>query len=115
MRLVKSDLFSALRGRSYDLIVSNPPYVKASSMRKLPREYRMEPRMALASGSDGLDHTRRILAGAREHLNPGARLVVEIGRNRKALEKAFPRLRFAWPGTSAGAGFVFVLERGELG
>ena len=115
VRLVKSDLFSALKGRTYDLIVSNPPYVKAASMRTLPLEYRQEPRMALASGTDGLEHTRAILAQARGHLNPGGRLVVEIGHNRKALEKAFAQLRFEWPGTSAGAGFVFVLERGELG
>ena len=115
IRLLQSDLFAALAGRTYDLIISNPPYVKASSMRKLPEEYRKEPAMALASGSDGLDHTRRIIAQARAHLNPGGLLVVEIGHNRKALEKAFPGLRFEWPETSAGAGFVFVLKRGELG
>jgi ribosomal protein L3 glutamine methyltransferase len=106
---VKSDLFSALGGRRYDLIVSNPPYVKASSMRKLPPEYRKEPGLALASGADGLDHTRAILARARDHLNPGGLLVVEIGHNRAALERAFPLLPFAWPKTSAGRGFVFAL------
>ncbi len=114
VRLVKSDLFSALEGRTYDLIVSNPPYVTDASMRKLPDEYRKEPAMALASGKDGLDHTRAILAQAREHLNPGGRLVVEIGRNRKALEKAFPKVAFEWPKTSAGRGFVFVLGRAAL-
>lgn len=114
VRLVESDLFGALAGRKYDLIISNPPYVKAASMRKLPDEYRKEPALALASGADGLDHARRIIAGAREHLAPGGRLVVEIGHNRKALEKAFPGLPFRWPRTSAGAGFVFVLQRGDL-
>jgi ribosomal protein L3 glutamine methyltransferase len=114
VHLVKSDLFSALEGRRYDLIVSNPPYVKASSMRTLPDEYRKEPAMALASGSDGLDHTRRILAKARRHLNPGGRLVVEIGHNRKALENSFPRLPFRWPRVAAGPGYVFVLERDSL-
>ena len=114
VRLVESDLFSALGARRYDLILSNPPYVKASSMRKLPEEYRREPRLALASGSDGLDHARRILAEAREHLNPGGLLVVEIGHNRKALEKAFPALAFEWPRTSAGAGYVFTLRREAL-
>jgi ribosomal protein L3 glutamine methyltransferase len=115
VRLVQSDIFSALQGRTYDLIISNPPYVKASSMAKLPQEYRKEPEVALASGMDGLDHTRRILAEARAHLNPGGRLVVEIGHNRKALEKAFPRLRFEWPKTSGGKGFVFALNREDLG
>ena len=114
VRLVKSDLFSALGGRAYDLIVSNPPYVKAASMKKLPDEYRKEPAMALASGADGLDHTRAILAQARQHLNPGGRLVVEIGHNRKALERAYPQLAFEWPKTSGGRGFVFALTREQL-
>jgi ribosomal protein L3 glutamine methyltransferase len=114
IRLVKSDLFSALSGKTYDLIVSNPPYVKAASMRRLPDEYRKEPEMALASGNDGLDHTRRILAEAARHLNPGGTLVVEIGHNRKALERAYPELQFEWPATSAGRGFVFVLPREAL-
>ncbi|MGE5616675.1 MAG: 50S ribosomal protein L3 N(5)-glutamine methyltransferase, partial [Bacillota bacterium] len=109
-----SDLFAALHDRRYDLIVSNPPYVKAASMRRLPEEYRKEPEMALASGRDGLDHARAIIAQAKRHLNPKGLLVVEIGHNRKALEKAFPRLPFAWPKTSAGAGFVFTLRREEL-
>ena len=114
VHLVKSDLFAALEGRAYDLIVSNPPYVKAASMRTLPDEYRQEPQMALASGRDGLDHTRTILAQAKRHLNPGGRLVVEIGHNRKALERAYPQLPFEWPATSAGRGFVFALDREQL-
>jgi ribosomal protein L3 glutamine methyltransferase len=114
VRLVKSDLFSALKDRSYDLIISNPPYVKAASMKKLPEEYRREPEMALASGKDGLDHTRTILAEAGKHLNPGGMLVVEIGHNRKAVERAYPKLPFHWPETSGGAGFVFMLRRESL-
>jgi ribosomal protein L3 glutamine methyltransferase len=114
VRLVKSDLFAALQGRKYDLIISNPPYVRASSMRTLPEEFRNEPRMALASGSDGLDHTRAILREAPSHLTPRGRLVVEIGHNRKALEKAFPSIRFEWPRTSGGTRFVFSLRRGDL-
>jgi ribosomal protein L3 glutamine methyltransferase len=88
-------------------------------MRKLPEEYRNEPEMALASGADGLDHTRAILAEARDHLNPDGLLVVEIGHNRKALEKAFPKVPFKWPRTSAGTGYVFTLSgltpKGGLG
>jgi ribosomal protein L3 glutamine methyltransferase len=114
VRLVKSDLFSSLVARKYDLIISNPPYVKASSMRKLPDEYRAEPAMALASGSDGLDHTRQILAHAKEHLNPGGMLVVEIGHNRAALEKSYPSYRFKWPKVAAGTGYVFTIAREAL-
>ena len=114
VRLVKSDLFAALAGRTYDLIVTNPPYVKAASMRALPEEYRQEPRMALASGTDGLDHARAILAAAHAHLNPGGLLVMEIGHNRKALERAFPGTPFHWPRTSGGREFVFTLPREKL-
>jgi ribosomal protein L3 glutamine methyltransferase len=114
VRLVASDLFGALGGRTYDLIVSNPPYVTAASMKRLPEEYRKEPEMALASGRDGLAHTRAILAGARRHLNADGLLVVEIGHNRRALERAFPDLPFRWPAVSAGPGYVFVLRREEL-
>ena len=71
--LVESDLFAALKGRSYDVIVSNPPYVDAESVAALPPEYRAEPALALGSGEDGLDATRQILAAARAHLNPGSK------------------------------------------
>ena len=114
VHLVQSDLFGALAGRTYDVIVSNPPYVTAASMRKLPEEYLREPPMALASGRDGLAHTRAILAQAKSHLHPGVLLVVEIGHNRKALERAFPKLAFRWPTVAAGEGFVFVLRREDL-
>ncbi len=114
VRLVQSDLFGALAGRRYDLIVSNPPYVKASAMRRLPEEYRREPTLALASGADGLDHTRAILGQAHAHLAPGGLLVVEIGHNRKALEKSFPGLDFAWPKTRSGKGYVLAIPRERL-
>jgi ribosomal protein L3 glutamine methyltransferase len=113
VRLIKSDLFRSLKNRKYDLIVSNPPYVTAASMRKLPREYRHEPSIALAAGKDGLDFVRRIIAGAKRHLNPSGLLVCEIGGNRRALERAYPRLEFAWPETS-DPGTVFILRREQL-
>lgn len=114
IRLVRSDLFARLAGRRYDLVVTNPPYVKEASMRALPPEYRYEPRAALAGGVDGLDFVRRILREARRHLQPHGLLVCEIGHNRSALEKAFPTLPFVWPETSAGSEHVFVLEREHL-
>jgi ribosomal protein L3 glutamine methyltransferase len=84
-------------------------------MRKLPQEYRREPDMALASGVDGLDHTRTILAQAPAHLAAKGLLMVEIGHNRKALARAYPGLPFQWPRTSGGAGFVFTLAKGDFG
>ena len=108
---IRSNLFDKLG--KYDLIVSNPPYVTAKSMKKLPKEYRHEPSLALAAGSDGLDLVHRILAEAKSHLNPGGLLVCEIGGNRKALERAYPKIEFAWPETS-DPGSVFILEREQL-
>ena len=114
IRAIRSDLFGSLGKQKYDLIVSNPPYVTARAMRKLPKESRHEPALALAAGRDGVDLVRRILAGARDHLKPGGLLVCEIGGNRKALERACPALEFAWPETSEGPGCVFILERERL-
>ncbi|MBM3386011.1 MAG: 50S ribosomal protein L3 N(5)-glutamine methyltransferase [Betaproteobacteria bacterium] len=113
VHLVKSDLFGALQGRRYDLIVSNPPYVTSRTMEKLPPEYRHEPALALAAGSDGLRTVRRILTEAGRHLNRHGLLVCEIGGNRRVLERAYPQLEFAWPQTS-DPGTVFILEREQL-
>ena len=109
VRLVRADLFSGLGGRRYDLIISNPPYVDASAMRVLPREYRHEPRQALAGGADGLEFVRRILRQASDRLEPRGLLVCEIGRGRKLLERNYPGTPFVWP-----ADQVFVLSREEL-
>ena len=114
VRLVRSDLFAKVEGRRYDVIVSNPPYVDAPSMRTLPEEYRHEPRLALAGGADGLAIVRRIIAAAPEHLTEEGILVVEIGHNRDALEAAYPRLSFTWLETSAGDEHVFMLRRADL-
>lgn len=113
IRLVRGDLFAGLTG-PYHLIVSNPPYVNADSMAALPAEYRAEPRMALAGGKDGLDIVRRILSEAGAGLDQEGLLVVEIGHNREALERSFPRLPFTWLETSGGDGFVFLLTGAQL-
>ncbi len=115
IRLAQSDLFSNLVDRQYDVIISNPPYVNAPSVKALPPEYRHEPKLALGSGEDGLDATRVILREAASHLNPDGILVVEIGHNRDALEMAFPDLSFSWLETSSGDEHVFLLRREQLG
>ncbi len=113
IRAIRSNLFDSIKRQKYDLIVSNPPYVTARSMRKLPKEYRHEPAVALAAGKDGLDLVHRILVEAKDHLMPGGLLVCEIGGNRKALERAYPKLEFAWPETS-DPGSVFILQKKQL-
>jgi len=114
IRLVRADLLSGLKRKQYDLIVANPPYVGGAAMRRLPPEYRREPRLALAAGADGLAFVRRILTSAAEHLRPGGLLVVEVGHSRSRVERAFPRVPFIWPETSAGDDCVFLAYRDDL-
>lgn len=112
--LHRGDLFTPLQGRRYDLIISNPPYVDAGGMAKLPPEFRHEPRLALAAGDDGLDLVRRILADAPKHLTKSGGLVCEIGRGRPPLEAAYRRLPFLWLDTELSEGEVFWLARSAL-
>jgi len=111
---IKSDMFSQLKGKQYDLIISNPPYVDAPSMAALPAEYRNEPQLALGSGDAGLDHTHTILREAANHLTDEGMLIVEIGHNRDALLEAYPDLPFTWLEVSSGDEFVFLLTRDQL-
>ncbi|MDK4530877.1 50S ribosomal protein L3 N(5)-glutamine methyltransferase [Kingella kingae] len=113
INLIHTDLFEGLDG-TYDLIISNPPYVDAESVAELPEEYLHEPELALGSGEDGLDATRQILLQAARFLNPQGVLLVEIGHNRDVLERAYPELPFMWLETSGGDGFVFLLTREQL-
>ncbi len=114
VRLIESDYFGALRDERTDIIVSNPPYVGARELRSLPPEYAHEPRLALASGRDGLDAVRAILAGAGRHLNPGGILIVEVGNTEVAVRRAFARVPFTWLTFERGCGGVFVLNAEQL-
>jgi ribosomal protein L3 glutamine methyltransferase len=114
VQAIQSDMFTALQGKTYDLIISNPPYVDAPSMATLPQEYRNEPQLALGSGLAGLDHTHTLLREAPKHLNEGGLLVVEIGHNRDALLEAYPDLPFTWLEVEAGNEFVFLLTKEQL-
>jgi ribosomal protein L3 glutamine methyltransferase len=114
VNLIRSDLFANLSEKSYEVIISNPPYVTATGMEDLPAEYRHEPQIALYGGDDGLDAVRTILRDAPRYLNPGGTLVVEIGRNRAAAEAAFPRLPFTWLTTPSSEDCVFALRREDI-
>jgi ribosomal protein L3 glutamine methyltransferase len=114
IRLLRGDLYSPCKGSQYDLIVANPPYVTAAAMRKLPAEYRREPPLALAGGHDGLDIVRRILAQAREHLNPAGLLVVEVGHTRARVERAFPGLALTWIEIGGVDDAVFLLRAPQV-
>jgi ribosomal protein L3 glutamine methyltransferase len=109
IRVVRSDLFSSLGERRYDLIIANPPYVTSAAMRRLPAEYRHEPGFALAAGRKGLDAVARILSAAERHLTHRGVLVCEVGDGRAAVERAWPRLELLWPVDE-----VFIARRDAL-
>jgi ribosomal protein L3 glutamine methyltransferase len=112
--LYQGDLFAPVKGKRYDFIITNPPYVDAELMTDMPREYLYEPRMALESGHDGLDATRRILDGAADHLTPGGRMICEIGYGRELLEEEYPGIGFLWLDTESSEGEVFWLTDDQL-
>jgi len=112
IRLVESDLFTALEGKRYDLILCNPPYVTEPAMAKLPKEYTHEPKIALAGGIDGMDVVRYVMSDAAKHLKPDGMLVVEVGDGRAMVEQLYPKTPMNWLTTSAGDDMVF-LVRGE--
>ena len=111
---VQSDLFEGLNGQRFDLIVSNPPYVDATDLATMPEEYQHEPKLALASGADGLDFTRRLLREAGQYLTEQGVLVVEVGNSSVALEQAFPTVSFLWLTFTEGDAGVFVLTQQQL-
>jgi len=114
INLIHSDLFEALSGKTYDVIVSNPPYVVTTAMEALPPEYRHEPALALAGGEDGLDVVRAIIEAAPRHLNSRGVLVVEVGGGKAAVEASFPRVPFVWLATRSSSDAVFLLTRDDL-
>jgi len=111
---VQSDLFENLAGQKFDLIVSNPPYVDADDYASMPDEYFHEPELALASGNDGLDFTRRLLREAHDYLTEHGVLIVEVGNSGEALDRLFPSVPFLWLEFSEGDGGVFLLTRDQL-
>ncbi len=112
--LFQGDLFKPLKGRAYDVILTNPPYVSAEAMAALPPEYRHEPAMALASGEDGLDIVRRILKEAPKHLTDDGGLLCELGTGRELLEAEYPEAEFLWLETAESFGEVFWITKEQL-
>lgn len=114
---LKSDCFAGLSFAdegSFDLIVSNPPYVDAADVESMPKEYRHEPMLGLASGEDGLDLTRLILKDAAKYLKPNGILIVEVGNSWAALEEAYPDVAFMWLEFEHGGHGVFMLTADQL-
>ncbi|GAB2784429.1 50S ribosomal protein L3 N(5)-glutamine methyltransferase [Halomonas shantousis] len=114
VRAVHSDLFDAVAGQQYDLIISNPPYVDERDLAAMPAEFRHEPALALGAGKDGLDIVRRILREARQYLTKEGVLIVEVGNSERHLEAAFPKVPFLWLEFERGGQGVFALTAREL-
>ncbi|SFV37333.1 50S ribosomal protein L3 N(5)-glutamine methyltransferase [Hyphomicrobium facile] len=114
IRTFKADLFEGLPPATYDLIISNPPYVTAEAVAAFPPEYQAEPTLAHIGGVDGMDLVRRILDGAPSRLSADGSLVVEIGTGQEALEASRPDLPFLWPDSETSEGEVFALHAVDL-
>jgi len=112
--VIQSDLFEAVEGERYDLILSNPPYVSAADLASMPKEYQREPKCALGSGLDGLELTRRILFSAASFLRDSGLLILEVGSSWTDLEKLYPRVPFTWLEFEHGGEGVFALTALEL-
>lgn len=113
VHLYEADLFPP-GARTYDVIVSNPPYVPAASWATLPPEYHAEPRAALVAADAGQDCVARILRGAGARLAPDGVLIVEVGEIWPAVAARYPRLPFTWLEFARGGEGVFLLEAADL-
>lgn len=112
--LQRGDLFAPLKGKRFDLILANPPYVDAETIAGFPPEYAAEPTIAHAGGADGLGIVRRILSEAPEHVTAGGTLVCEVGGAGGRLEHEFPHLPFVWLDTEDTSGEVFLLRASDF-
>ena len=113
-KLVQSDIFSALHGQVYDIIVANPPYVPAEEMQQLAPEFGHEPSMGLQAGSDGLDIIVQILKQAAGHLADNGILVAEVGHTQALLLARYPQVPFMWLDFEQGGSGVFMLDKTQL-
>ncbi|MBY6063272.1 50S ribosomal protein L3 N(5)-glutamine methyltransferase [Pseudidiomarina sediminum] len=111
---IQSDLYSAVKGQKYDLIVTNPPYVDAEDMADLPAEFHHEPELGLAAGDDGLDLVRTILREAPEHLTENGILICEVGNSMVHMMHLYPDVPFTWLSFERGGDGVFLMTRQEL-
>lgn len=111
---LRSDLFTKLKEETYDIIISNPPYVSNLEMRSLPAEYRCEPKGALAAGKNGDEIITKIIDNAAKYLTPQGILVVEVGNSIEMVLKKYPDLPFVWLEFEQGEGEAFLITREDL-
>ena len=111
---IRSDLFRDLPKEQYEVIVTNPPYVDEEDMNSLPDEFRHEPELGLAAGTDGLKLVRRILANAPNYLTEKGILICEVGNSMIHMMEQYPEIPFTWIEFENGGHGVFMLTRDQL-
>lgn len=114
VRVREADVYDGLGARRYDIVVSNPPYVSAAEMRRLPREHRAEPAGSLRAAREGLAVIERIVAGAKRHLTPKGILVIEAGNAAPRVRRRWRHLPLTWLEFEHGHAEVFLLRAGDL-
>lgn len=113
VHLISSDLFKALPSKSYDIIVSNPPYVPLKEWKTLPAEYHREPKAALVAGRDGLEIVNQILIHSPRFMSKNGILIVEVGNTEEAVKARYPEEPFVWLEFERGGGGVFLLSTNQ--
>ena len=111
---IQSDIFTALRGQLYDIIVANPPYIPEAEMQQLSAEFGHEPSLGLQAGADGLDIIVQILKQAAGHLADNGILVAEVGYTQDCLLARYPEVPFMWFDFEYGGTGVFMLDKAQL-
>lgn len=113
VNIIESDLFANIN-ESYDLIISNPPYVSETEYLDLPQEYKQEPKMGLVTTQSGLNIPVNIMLQAPEYLKPDGFLILEVGYSDELLAVSFPQFSFQWIEFSNGGQGVCVFSREML-
>lgn len=111
---IESDLFAKLQGKSYGLIVSNPPYVSREEMQQLPEEYAHEPGLGLEAQDQGLAIVLHMLRQASDYLTPDGVIIIEVGNSQHALMERYPEVPFLWLDFERGGEGVFMLTAEQL-
>jgi ribosomal protein L3 glutamine methyltransferase len=114
VKLFHSDCFKNVPHEHYDVIISNPPYEPSAVVKKLPPEFKKEPRLALDGGTDGMKIVRRIIRQAAERLSPHGVLLLEIGALHAAIDEEYGHLEPVWLPTEDGSNSICLFQAGRL-